>query len=245
MRKPVILSILVLFSLALKTNAQNHFTPVDSTGLPYQVIIVSDSLSSFQLKVGDEIGLFDDTLCVGADIYNGQNYFPITTWEGALEYNLKGFTKGDTIGFKAWTDLGLGWDEHICKPTFSIGDGTFSYGTYSICTLTLADSIEVKINPYKEIISAQYELWQNYPNPFNSFTIIPYQINEPMHIRIVIYNLMGQDVVVLVDGWKNPEQHYLTWDGKDMYGKLAPSGVYFYHFGTVNEQVNRKLMLLR
>ncbi|MFQ6678466.1 MAG: hypothetical protein ACE5D0_09115, partial [Fidelibacterota bacterium] len=117
---------------------QNHFESVDSTGLPYQVIILTDSVNSFHLQTGDEIGLFADTLCVGTDIYDGSGNFAVTAWEGSEQYNLPGFDDGDSIRIFLWTNLGNGFDEYELDPIFTTGDGTFGYGSYSACYFSLA-----------------------------------------------------------------------------------------------------------
>jgi len=51
---------------------------------------------------------------------------------------------------------------------------------------------------------ANFSLEQNYPNPFNSQTIIESQIPEPGHVKVAIYNLLGQEIITLVD--KNTRQ---------------------------------------
>lgn len=69
-------------------------------------------------------------------------------------------------------------------------------------------------------------LCQNYPNPFNSETVIRYYIGTPSHIRLSLFNLLGQEVRVLLDealfsGW-----HSVRWDGSDDSGFKLPSGLY-------------------
>lgn len=117
---------------------QTHFESVDSTGLPYQVIMLTDSLDDSFLQIGDEIGLFADTLCVGADTYNGSGNFAVTAWEGSEQYNLPGFEDGDSIRIFIWTNLGNGFDEYELDPVFTTGNGTFGFGSYSACYFSLA-----------------------------------------------------------------------------------------------------------
>ncbi|HEX9973769.1 MAG TPA: T9SS type A sorting domain-containing protein [bacterium] len=70
---------------------------------------------------------------------------------------------------------------------------------------------------------SDYELEQNYPNPFNSTTIINCKINEPGHIRIVLYDLSGKEIEVMVDQHQMPGYYHYQWDARDL-----ASGIYFY-----------------
>ena len=80
-------------------------------------------------------------------------------------------------------------------------------------------------------IPAEYHLAQNYPNPFNPTTSIQYSVvsdQSPPHITLKIYNILGQEVRILVDELKEPGYYTVTWDGKDYSGREVASGIYFY-----------------
>ena len=72
-----------------------------------------------------------------------------------------------------------------------------------------------------------FELKQNYPNPFNPVTSINYRLSEPNFVTIKIFNLMGQQVRVLVGEKKLAGEHTIFWNGKDDNGIKLPSSVYF------------------
>jgi|TARA_Y100000310_G_scaffold137654_1_gene136596 hypothetical protein len=145
-------SVFALLLMSWTVYAQNHFESVDSTGLPYQVIILTDSIMGYQLQNGDEIGLFSDTLCVGSDIYNGSGNFPVTAWEGSDQYNLPGFVDGDSIRIFIWVDLGDGVDEYEVAPIFITGDGTFGFGSYSSCFFTITT-----LEPILEVSETEHD----------------------------------------------------------------------------------------
>jgi hypothetical protein len=71
-----------------------------------------------------------------------------------------------------------------------------------------------------------FELSQNYPNPFNNSTTIPYQLDEPSNVNIILYNILGQRVRDLVNEHKDPGYYLLSWDGKDQSGSVVASGIY-------------------
>jgi hypothetical protein len=71
-------------------------------------------------------------------------------------------------------------------------------------------------------LPGQFLLRQNYPNPFNPSTKINYQLPEASHVTLRIYDIMGREVAVLVDGNKGAGYYTAVFDG----ARLA-SGVYF------------------
>jgi len=73
-----------------------------------------------------------------------------------------------------------------------------------------------------------YELHQNYPNPFNSSTVIQFDIPQAASVRLEIYNLLGQVVRTLYDGYLDAGSHRLIWNGLDDRGVQVTSGIYFY-----------------
>jgi len=85
-----------------------------------------------------------------------------------------------------------------------------------------------------------YDLSQNYPNPFNPSTTINYQIPKSGFVSLKVYDILGREVAVLVNGEKEMGRYTVQFDGS----KLA-SGVYIYEL-RVNEFVSvKKLMLLK
>jgi len=72
----------------------------------------------------------------------------------------------------------------------------------------------------------KFYLAQNYPNPFNPSTEIRYEIPRTTRVRIVVYNLLGMEVGVLVDGIREAGQHSVTWNGQNQSGGLVSAGMY-------------------
>ena len=66
----------------------------------------------------------------------------------------------------------------------------------------------------------------NVPNPFNSSTWIPYRLAAPGHVRLEIYNMLGQPVRVLVDEFQSAGSHRVHWDARDQRGSAVAAGVY-------------------
>ena len=119
-------------------------------------------------------------------------------------------------------------------------------------------------------VPTEYGLLQNYPNPFNPTTTIHYQIPDSRSqkqdtghttrdndresslascllplVSLKIYNILGQEIVTLVDEPKEPGYYAVTWDGRDAVGRDVGSGVYFYRLKAGEITLSRKLVLVK
>ncbi len=102
--------------------------------------------------------------------------------------------------------------------------------------------------PAEEIIKAipdRYSLKQNYPNPFNATTIIRYQLPEETKVIIKMYNVLGQEVKVLVSELQSSGCYSVQWDGTNRFGLVVPSGVYFYCLESKGFRATKKLLLIK
>ena len=94
-------------------------------------------------------------------------------------------------------------------------------------------------------IPTTYSLKQNYPNPFNPVTRISFDIPEVTNITLRIYDLLGRNVMTLVDEQMEPGYYVTVWDGKNNMGARVASGVYIYHLVTQKFISMKKMVLLR
>lgn len=65
-------------------------------------------------------------------------------------------------------------------------------------------------------------------SPFNPSTTIQFALPEPGRVRLALYDLRGRQIRTLLQGEWTPGLHSIVWDGCDDFGRLLPSGVYFY-----------------
>ena len=89
-----------------------------------------------------------------------------------------------------------------------------------------------------------FELFQNYPNPFNPETQIKYQLSERSQVTLKIFNLLGQQVVTLVNEEQPIGAYTIQWNGKDSFGRPAATGVYIFQMKAGDEFIMSKRMLL-
>ena len=94
-------------------------------------------------------------------------------------------------------------------------------------------------------IPTEFNIFQNYPNPFNAKTTIHYTLKEDVKVHFKVFNLMGQEVRVLVNEIQPAGYYTVTWNGKDKYGELLPSGIYIYNIYTGKFNKTLKLLILK
>ena len=111
-------------------------------------------------------------------------------------------------------------------------DGTSEY----------SKEVEVSVNA-----PAVFALQQNYPNPFNPATIIRYSIPADQHVRLNIYNLLGQKVVTLIDGVQKAGQHEVNFNASNLpAGRQGfASGLYFYKLEAGENSSIKKMILMK
>jgi len=86
----------------------------------------------------------------------------------------------------------------------------------------------------------EFYLYQNYPNPFNVETVVGFEVNLQAHVRIKIYDVLGQNVKTAADGFYAPGYYQIRLDCNNL-----SSGIYFYQLMTDDCRVKRKMMLLK
>ena len=89
-----------------------------------------------------------------------------------------------------------------------------------------------------------FALLQNYPNPFNPSTIIPYQLPALTHVRLEVFNVLGQHVATLVDREQPAGRHTATWYGTDAAGRAVAAGLYLYRISGTGPSETRRMVLV-
>ncbi|MCK4416946.1 MAG: T9SS type A sorting domain-containing protein [Candidatus Latescibacteria bacterium] len=104
--------------------------------------------------------------------------------------------------------------------------------------------VEVEERSSAEMPSA-FSLSQNYPNPFNPSTEICFSVPAPSHVKIAIYNVLGQLVRELTDRTYAPGVYRVQWNGTDSANTPVSSGVYLYRMTTNAGAITKRMLLLR
>ena len=93
-------------------------------------------------------------------------------------------------------------------------------------------------------VPERFGLGPNYPNPFNPSTVIPYQLPTGMHVRLEIFNVLGQRLATLVDGRRPAGYHTASWEATDGAGRAVAAGVYLYRLTGPGSQLVRRMVLI-
>jgi hypothetical protein len=89
-------------------------------------------------------------------------------------------------------------------------------------------------------VPQQFQLKQNYPNPFNPSTVISYSIPKAGYVSLKIFNVLGQEVATLVDGFQTAHNYSVQFDASEL-----ASGVYIYSIKFDNQSLTRKMVLMK
>lgn len=101
------------------------------------------------------------------------------------------------------------------------------------------------IERHEEAIPTGFALSPGFPNPFNPSTTLRFEIAQPSHVSITIYNAVGQQVATLVNNRVSAGVYTATWDARDADGRILPSGVYIARMEAGNFTQSQKLLLLK
>jgi len=90
------------------------------------------------------------------------------------------------------------------------------------------------------VLPRQFRLHQNYPNPFNPNTALSFELPSRLQVRLEVFNVLGQQVAVLVDQELPGGSHTVEFDGSPY-----ASGVYFYRLAAGSFEATRKMVLVK
>jgi hypothetical protein len=171
----------------------------------------------------------------------------LLSWNTATEINNKGFEIERAGEDKQWASIGyVNGNGTTSEPQhYSYTDKTITVsGKYyyrlkqidynGVYTYSGEILVEVKVLP------TEYSLSQNYPNPFNPSTIISYQIPEEGFVTIKLYDVIGNEVAILVNEQKSAGKYQITVNASNL-----NSGVYFFMLRAGKYTSTKKLILMK
>ena len=204
------------FTATLDASSVTTFVSDGNPDLPVE-------LTSFSAKVvGDKINL---------------------SWSTATEKNNSGFEIQRSADNKQFVSVGFvkGYGTTAERQSYSFVDnnmGTKLY--YRLKQIDFDGSFAYSNVVEVSAVPQTFELSQNYPNPFNPTTKIKYSVPEKSYISLKAYNLLGEEVATLFEGYKQAGNYEVTFNGSGL-----SSGVYFYQLKAENFVKIKKLVLLK
>ena len=145
---------------------------------------------------------------------------------------------------EGWVRLGSG--EPAVNAQVAIFElANLRQGAVAYATTDAAGYFSLSVaTPTSRIVPQHFALGQNYPNPFNPSTVIPYELAEAAHVRLEIFNLLGQRLATLVDGTRPAGSHTAMWDATDAGGRAVGAGVYIYRMSSEGRSMSRRMVLV-
>lgn len=147
-------------------------------------------------------------------------------------------------------EFGLGQAEQVDRITIRWPSGLEEWTLAPVAVdqfLTIEEGSLTPVSVDNDLadIPKEFKLFQNYPNPFNPTTKIRYHLPQVGLVKLIIYNLMGQEVKTLVDEIQQPGIYKIDWDSKNQNGLLVGSGLYLVQMSAEDFTTTRKILLLK
>jgi hypothetical protein len=127
---------------------------------------------------------------------------------------------------------------------------SYSYNDYpknnGIYTYRIKAIVDQKVKYSKEVyidykyVPLRYDLSQNYPNPANPSTTIAFSLQQDTRATLTIYNILGQQVMTVLDKYLTAGNHSVLLDLKEL-----PSQVYFYELKTSDFKMIKRMLILK
>lgn len=104
---------------------------------------------------------------------------------------------------------------------------------------TLTTTVDVN-NETVNVLPSTFSLAQNYPNPFNPTTKIQFSLPKASQVKLVVYNVLGQQIAELVNDFKSAGTYNVNWNASNL-----SSGIYLYRLEAGNQIITKKMTLLK
>jgi Ca-activated chloride channel family protein len=206
--------------------------------------------------------LFWGTQVLELGLYNGNGSYPVTLsgWIGEDSVSfIKTYEFTDTLGGfrfvpRLWAQAKInhlldliavhGETEELVNQIIEL---SLTFQILTPYTAFYVDPTDLD-NGNTRIVSKKFKLFTNYPNPFNPETIIKYVLpsdKASYQVKIVIYDNLGQLVLVLKDELQSPGIYIVKWNGQNAAGQAMPSGVYLCVLQAGSFKAMQKMLLVR
>jgi hypothetical protein len=171
----------------------------------------------------------------------------ILQWQTASELNNKGFEVQRKFGNSDFASVGFveGKGTTTEKQFYNFIDKPSENGLYSYRLKQIdfsgvnhfSDEVEIQF-----VSSIQVHLEQNYPNPTNSGTVIQWSIPINAHVKLKLYDVLGREVLTLVDDFREPG----LYENQIDFNKIdLPNGIYLYELRIGLVSALKKLILIK
>jgi uncharacterized delta-60 repeat protein len=157
-----------------------------------------------------------------------------------IKYN----SNGDSVWVRRYNGPGNGSDQASSIAIGVLGNvyvtgSSFGNGTgYDYATIKYSQPVGIQLITHE--IPESFSLSQNYPNPFNPKSKIKFEISKLSEAKLIIYDVLGKEIVALVNEQLTPGTYEVEWDASNY-----PSGVYYYKLTTGDFVETKKMVLIK
>lgn len=184
-------------------------------------------------------------IAVGGDFEYGASMAVSSNGGNDWEYiALEEFGIAQALAFRTpsegWMPLGIGqkffytmngganWTSWLTPNGEVIFDAVFSNKRNGIAVgkngaILKFNTAYVNVENTGEVLPSEISLKQNYPNPFNPETVITFTLQKPEYVSLKIFDMLGREVKILIDGMKPPGEYKMKFSAKEL-----PAGIYYY-----------------
>jgi predicted acyl esterase len=187
--------------------------------------------------------------------FDGESESVLVTWSTHREIDVAGYyvewraDPGEKFEVLGFVPPAAGSTSHLPQE-YLYRDSTYSGGPrwYRLRQISLSGetyrtdpvSLDVTVEVRGPEVPLLFSLEQNYPNPFNPVTRIRFTLPERSRVVLQVFDILGQEVDVLVDGNMEAGSHLLEWDAAAYAG-----GVYYCRLSAGGRTSLRKMILLK
>jgi hypothetical protein len=213
-------------------------------------IFILDSLNAITLS-GDPEGLFPIGYIRTTNAGESWSYSDLSFFGLSFAIDFRTYNEGwSASGYKflRTTDHGNSWNEFETPDSTTIYDLQFTDARNGFAAGE--NGVILKLDPSLVGIEKEFPgpndfiLYQNYPNPFNPNTVISYQLPINSNVTLKVYDVLGNEVVTLVDEYKASGRYEIEFDALTEIGHLV-SGIYFYQLRAAEFVETKKMIYLK
>ena len=196
-----------------------------------------------QIDYNSQIQPIFNTNCITCHQYGGSATLNLTSFSGLINGGVSGpsIIAGDHENSLLY--------QRLILPVGSAGsmppNVPLSQSEIDLIAQWIDQGATLQLDEVNNIHPRNLNLHQNYPNPFNPETRIDYQIFSSGYTTLTVFNIRGENVKTIFKGTTSIGNYSIVWDGTDDFGKLLPSGHYFYQLKNNEITDTKKMVFLK
>ncbi len=230
----------IYFSVKKTVGAADNFNlvvrSVDTNGAPKD-LLYSKTYSVSIIDTSNK-GVVYNTFVLDTPLSVTSPFFIGIEWTGTIDDSFAIMADPNSQGDnqkRAWEKWSDG-TYHDMYSQYTIQSVNLDADAWIAAVLSVATGVEDNISE----IPSNYVLYQNYPNPFNPSTKIRYSLPQTAHVKLTLYNVLGVQILTLVDSEQSVGNHEIELNGNNL-----ASGVYFIKLNAGNYSITKKIMLMK